>query len=282
MQTGGELDRLFRLRLYAGNARVSDKFKIAIRNKRGRGNRCERPLGLLALVQIMKKILFVAFFILVSALSADDEPGFIPLFNGVDLDGWDSKPGAWEVRDGEIWCTGASEERNWIIWRGGEPSDFVLRLEFRWDEGNSGVQVRSDDLGEWQVFGYQVEVARQKVMGLWHHSLIEKEHPKREARFLMTTAGERAIIAEDGTRENTKLEETAKIQSHYNENEWNTMEIIATGDMVIQKINGVHFATVIDQDSEMSRAQGLIAFQDHGKGCIVAFRNIRLKETASK
>ena len=44
--------------------------------------------------------------------------------------------------------------------RGGEPADFILRLEFRWDKGNSGVQVRSDDLGEWQVFGYQVEIAR--------------------------------------------------------------------------------------------------------------------------
>jgi hypothetical protein len=28
----------------------------------------------------------------------------------------------------------------------------------------------------------------------------------------------------------------------------------------------------------MSRAKGFIALQDHGKGCSVAFRNIRLKE----
>ena len=59
------------------------------------------------------------------------------------------------------------------------------------------------------------------------------------------------------------------------------MEIIASGDMVIQKINGVHFATLIDQDSEMSRSKGWIAFQDHGKGCTVAFRNIRIRETSS-
>jgi len=210
-----------------------------------------------------------------------DEPGFVPLFNGSDLEGWDGKPGAWEVRGGEIWSTGASEERNWLIWRGGEPGDFVLRLEFRWDKGNSGVQVRSDDLGEWQVFGYQVEIARQEVMGLWHHSLIDQDHPKREARFLMTTAGERAVIEKDGGRSNMKLEEAAEVQAHYNEHEWNTMEIIATGEKIVQKINGVHFATVIDRDGEMSRTKGVIAFQDHGKGCIVAFRNIRLKETTA-
>ena len=229
----------------------------------------------------MKPALVFFFLLLVTRSHADDESGFVQLFNGENLDGWDGKPGAWEVRGDEIWSTGASENRNWLIWRGGQPTDFTLRLEFRWDKGNSGVQVRSDDLGEWQIFGYQVEIARQEVMGLWHHSLIDREHPKREARFLMSTAGERALIVSDGTRVNTKLEEAAAVQAHYNENEWNTMEIIASGDMVIQKINGVHFATLIDQDSEMSRSKGWIAFQDHGKGCTVAFRNIRIKETFS-
>ena len=116
--------------------------------------------------------------------ATDDEPGFVSIFNGSDLKGWDSKPGAWEVRDGEIWCTGSSKGKNWLIWRGGEPADFVLRLEFRWDKGNSGVQVRSDDLGKWQIFGYQVEIAKADVMGLWHHSLIGKDHPKRKASAL--------------------------------------------------------------------------------------------------
>lgn len=227
----------------------------------------------------MKNTISIIILFFTALLHADEESDFVPLFNGNDLKGWDSKPESWEVRDGEIWCTGASKERNWLIWRGGEPADFVLRLEFRWDKGNSGVQVRSDDLGEWQVFGYQVEIARQEVMGLWHHSLIDKEHPKREARFLMTTAGERAVIVKDGTRTNTKLKESAEVQAHYKEHEWNSMEIIAKGNRIVQKINGVHFATLIDRDAEMSRAKGFIGFQDHGKGCTVAFRNIRLKES---
>jgi hypothetical protein len=214
--------------------------------------------------------------------AAEDEPGFVSIFNGRDLKGWDAKPGAWEVRDGEIWCTGASKEKNWLIWRGGEPADFILRLEFRWDQGNSGVQVRSDDLGKWQVFGYQVEIAKADAMGLWHHSLLDKEHPKRQARFKMTTAGEKAVIEKDGTRANTKLSGAAEVQAKYKEHEWNTMEIIAQGDRLIQTINGVHFATLIDRDAEMSRKKGFIAFQDHGKGCTVAFRNIRLKKASAE
>jgi len=144
------------------------------------------------------------------------------------------------------------------------------------------IQIRSDDLGKWQVFGYQVEIAKADVMGLWHHSLLDKAHPKRQARFLMSTAGEKAVIVKDGTRANTKLRDAAEVQAKYKEHEWNTMEIIAKGDRLVQKINGVHFATLIDQDAEMSRAKGLIAFQDHGKGCTVAFRNVRLKETSAK
>jgi uncharacterized protein (DUF1786 family) len=32
----------------------------------------------------------------------------------------------------------------------------------------------------------------------------------------------------------------------------------------------------------MSRRKGVIALQDHGKGCQVAFRNIRIKELVGK
>ena len=39
---------------------------------------------------------------------------------------------------------------------------------------------------------------------------------------------------------------------------------------------------IVDRDLEMRRSKGLIALQDHGKGCTVAFRNIRLKEIAAK
>ena len=54
------------------------------------------------------------------------------------------------------------------------------------------------------------------------------------------------------------------------------MEIVADGNTIIQKINGVVFSTVTDYDSEMSRKKGFIALQDHGKGCQVAFRNLRI------
>ena len=224
------------------------------------------------------KVLVSILLVLQVAVWGAEEKGFTAIFNGNNFQGWDGKPEAWEIRNGEIWCTGKSQEKNWLIWRKDQPANFILRLEFRWEKGNSGVQVRSDDLGKWQVFGYQVEVAEQAKMGLWHHSLLAKEHPKKKARHLMATAGQSNTLAPDGSKTVKQLSDPKKVQAHYKENAWNTMEIIARGPKLVQKINGVPFATLEDRDMEMSRKKGFIALQDHGKGCQVAFRKLRLKK----
>ena len=206
------------------------------------------------------------------------EAGFTSILDGKSLNGWDHRNGAWKVVDGAITCTGVEKTKNWIIWRGGTPSDFVLRLDFKYEAGNSGVQIRSDDLGDHQVFGYQVEVAAQKVMGLWHHSLLPKDDPAREARHLMATAGQEVVITADGKKSVKQVAAKEEIVAHFRQKSWNRMEIIAEGNTLTQKINGVVFSKVSDDDKRMSRRKGVIALQDHGKGCKVAFRNIRIKD----
>lgn len=225
----------------------------------------------------MKPLAITLAILLAGTFLHAEEADFTTIFNGKDFTDWDLQPGAWEIIDGEIHCTGEAKNKNWLIWRKEEPANFVLKLEFKWNKGNSGVQVRSDDLGEWQIFGYQVEIAAQDVMGLWHHSLLSTEHPTKEARHLMTTAGQLAEIGENGLRTVTQENDTAEIQALYHEGEWNTMEIIAEGNTLTQKVNDVVFATLIDEDPGMGRKSGFIALQDHGKGCEVAFRNIRIK-----
>ena len=250
----------------------------------------------------MKQASFLIFSLtLITSFALADDSKFISIFNGQNLDGWDSRAGAWEVEfdptetelpaesrgtegsakkseNGEIWCTGKDKEKNWLVWREKQPANFILKMEFKWQAGNSGVQVRSDDLGDHQIFGYQVEVARQEVMGLWHHSLLAKDHPRKEERHLMATAGQTVTIAEDGSRTIEQVADAEKLKSLVQENGWNDLEIIAEGNTIVQKINGVVFSKVIDDDVKMSRKKGFIALQDHGKGCVVGFRKIRLKE----
>jgi len=72
------------------------------------------------------------------------ETGYVPLFNGVDLSGWegagDDAARCWRASDGILQCTG--QEGPWLRTR--DPyGDFRLRLEYRLQAGgNSGVYVR--------------------------------------------------------------------------------------------------------------------------------------------
>jgi hypothetical protein len=205
---------------------------------------------------------------------ADDDlakQGFVCLFNGKDLTGWEGRPGAWEVRDGAIWCTGKEASRNWLIWRGGELRDFELRLKFKYVKGNSGVQVRSKEIKPFMVRGYQVEVAAQDKMGLWHHSISPAKH-----RSHLATAGQRVRIAADGSKTVEQVAEPAKVQDAYRQEDWNELVVVGKGTRLIQKINGVVFADLTDEDTEYAMSSGLLAFQDHGRGTIVGFKDIWL------
>ena len=55
------------------------------------------------------------------------------------------------------------------------------------------------------------------------------------------------------------------------------MVVIAKGPTVIQKINGLVFSQHADHDEKYSTSKGWIAFQDHGKGTKVEFKNIRIR-----
>jgi hypothetical protein len=198
--------------------------------------------------------------------------GFVCLFNGKDLEGWEGRPQAWEVRDGAIWCTGKEATRNWLIWRGGKLHDFELRLRFKYVQGNSGVQVRSKEIEPFMVRGYQVEVAAQNKMGLWHHSISPAKH-----RSHLATAGQQVRIAVDGTKIVRQVDEAAEVQAAYRQDDWNELTVVGKGPRLIQKINDVVFADLLDEDAEYSIPTGVLAFQDHGHGTIVGFKDIWLK-----
>src|SRR5580765_2222667 len=87
-------------------------------------------------------------------LPKPDADGFIAMFNGQDLTGWDALPNFWSVKDGAIDCVETSEPggniQSDLIWMDSQQhpekyANFELRVKFRWisHSGNSGVQFRS-------------------------------------------------------------------------------------------------------------------------------------------
>ena len=84
------------------------------------------------------------------ALETDDTDGFVSIFDGKTLNGWDGDPNFWRVENGEIVGETTAEKvmtlNSFLIWRGGKVRDFELKLEFRMNGTNSGVQYRSVEL----------------------------------------------------------------------------------------------------------------------------------------
>jgi hypothetical protein len=94
----------------------------------------------------------------------DSNDGFVSIFNGTSLDGWDGEPRDWRVEDqeivGEVTPATLLKQNNFLIWRGGAPANFELKAEFRIRaQGNSGINYRSVEIPatKWLMRGYQAD-----------------------------------------------------------------------------------------------------------------------------
>jgi len=209
------------------------------------------------------------------------DEGFIPIFNGKDLTGWDGDPRLWSVRDGVIRGETTTEKpaqgNTFLIWRGGKTRDFVLKLKFRIRDGNSGVQYRSQDLGNWSVSGYQVEVANDRPNPGIGAGFLYHERGRGELAYV----GEFAVI--DSTGKRTVVGKVGdanalKEAGYYRNGDWNEFTIGAHGNRLIHLVNGYQTIELIDNDAKAGMREGILALQIHaGPPMLVEFKDIRLK-----
>lgn len=90
--------------------------------------------------------------------------GFVPLFNGKDLSGWQAGPGnAWVVEDGVIELKNREDGKEHnadYLWTKEVYRNFILELEFKVPEqANSGIFLRTSDLKDPVYTGLEVQVA---------------------------------------------------------------------------------------------------------------------------
>ncbi len=65
-----------------------------------------------------------------------DRTGWTQIFDGRTLANWDGNPDVWKIEDGAIVAESTASRRvgtTYVIWRGGEPGDFELKLEIKAD-----------------------------------------------------------------------------------------------------------------------------------------------------
>lgn len=224
---------------------------------------------------------FAAVLVGCTALIAAEpalEPGFVPMFNGRDLTGWEGKPGWWYVEDGAITSESTPEKpclsAHYLIWRGGKPADFDFRCEFRLVGGNSGIQFRSRELPDWDTSGYQADMEDGDQ---WTGCLFE------HTRGGIAMRGEQVVIAPDGTKQVGRLGDPAALLEKVRRHDWNSYRIVARGPDITLEINGVAMARVTDRQEGLAARDGVIALQMHpGPPMKVQFRNLRLREFGAR
>jgi len=208
-----------------------------------------------------------------SAQADDPEQGFVSMFNGKDLTGWEGKPGGWWVEDGASHV--AKHDRESLrqaslpVWQGGEPADFILRFSYKLVGGNSGVQIRSQTRPNWDTWGYQADMEAGKQ---WTGCLFQHD------RGGVVMRGNKAVIAPDGTRTEEAFASGEELQKQIKQDDWNDYEIVAQGSKVAIKINGHLMCEVDDRDENLACHKGIIALQMHpGPPMEVRFRDLRIK-----
>lgn len=200
---------------------------------------------------------------------------FKPIFNGKDLTGWQGDTKFWSVKEGTI--TGQSTADNpvphntFLIWRDGKLDDFVLRLKFKLEGGNSGIQYRSKESPDFVVGGYQADFEAGKN----YSGILYEER----GRGILAQRGQKVTVGKDGTPKVTgSVGDSDKIQAAIRLGEWNDYEVTAQGNHLIHKINGLVTVDVTDDDAAHRSDSGILAFQIHqGEPMKVQFKDVELK-----
>ena len=220
-------------------------------------------------------------------LGQPDSNGFISLFNGKDLTGWEGLEGFWSVKDGVIDCSETKEksvQSDLILSASKEhPEKFVnFELHLKWQmvspTGNSGVQFRSkiNKPETLHVGGYQADIdSGGKFTGS-----IYDESGIAGGRGTMSMRGEKTVWDADNKRQNTPLPESGdQLRALlHNTGDWNEIVLVVNGNNVKYSINGHLMTELTDESPKAVLTGGVIALQMHaGFTMNIQFKDISIK-----
>ena len=238
----------------------------------------------------------LALSLLSNTAFAEDKPkteipaagpdGWISLFNGKDLTGWEGLEGYWAVVDGAIQCSETKENSKQtdliLLCSKDYPekfANFEIHYRFKWitPGGNSGLQIRGkiDKPEMLHVGGYQADIDA----GNGYTGIIYDEGGVAGGRGIMSKRGEKTVWDAENKRTGTPLEKTdAEIKALIKPvGEWNDVVVIADGNHITYRINGQLTTELIDESPKACK-DGVIGLQMHaGHTMTLQFKDIKIK-----
>ena len=200
----------------------------------------------------------LCFFL--SALTAAEEPGFNPLFDGKTLAGWEGDAKVFRVAEGAIVAGSLTEKipHNEFLASKEEFGDFELRLKARLTgKGqNAGVQFRSQRIVDhFEMIGYQCDMGVMQGKSIWGALYDES----RRRKFLAEPA------------------DPAKLKAAFKPDDWNDLAIRCEKGHVQIWVNGVQTVDYNESENSIPR-RGRLGLQIHGgEPAEAAYKEIRLK-----
>jgi serine/threonine protein kinase len=196
------------------------------------------------------------------AVAQNLEEGWVSLFNGKDLTGWQPTPGGkadWRVEDGLV-VGGKPDfhpgERCYLMTNRSDYADYQLRVEAMLDESaDSGIHLRMESLPGGVVQGnergYEVQLNLEPSTNVQAGGLFVAPAPPDQA---FAAHREERLLAKP--------------------NEWFTLDVSARGGRITTAINGTTASDYTDPTKRFTRGQ--IGLQ-YTRG-LVKFRRIEIKE----
>jgi hypothetical protein len=215
-----------------------------------------------------------------------DEPGFVSIFDGKTLQGWEGDPTYWRVDGGamvgEITPATVIRSNTFIIWRGGVTKNFELKVDYRiTGAGNSGINYRSvvvpdkvTPANKFAMRGYQCDIDGQ--------NRYTGNNYEEKGRLFLGVRGQMTRIT--GTAVPTvisTLGDNKELGSLVKSEDWNTVHIIGRGNVLTHIVNGRVMSVTVDDDVQGRTMEGQLGVQVHvGPPMKVEYRNWRFKSTS--
>ena len=201
-------------------------------------------------------------FTTLPVLAADDETGFVSVFNGTDLTGWAGPIDQYEVKDGAIVC---KPGKGGTIYTKDEYADYIVRLEIKLPPGgNNGLAIRYPGKGD------------TAYIGMCEIQVLDDSSPKYAKLDPRQYHGSAYGMV------------PAKLGHQKPVGEWNVEEVTVKGSTLKVVLNGT---VILDTDLSkidpatymakskhpgVTRTNGFFGFAGHNDP--VQFRNIRIKK----
>jgi hypothetical protein len=242
-------------------------------------------------------VMLSPFMLLVGHAQPASVDGFVTIFDGKSLRGWDGDTSYWRIQDGaltgEVKPDKLLRHNSFIIWRGGTPANFELKGEY-WisADGNSGINYRSQQITDipFALSGYQADIDGQ--------NLYTGQNYEERKRTTLAFVGQKTMVLPcSGSSSSESISERVKnnawtcvevldslgeidmLKAAIKKGKWNSFHLVINGNRMLHYINGVLMSDVTDNDAVNRSNKGLIGVQVHvGPAMMVQYRNLRLKE----